>query len=77
MSNTEGNVPRSARRHRFAIWGIVAALVIAALAFLFFTPARDSDLGPGHDDPGQTSANIQTPEAAITPGTVEGATTAD
>lgn len=67
MSNTEGSVERSARRHRPAIWGIAIALLVAVIALLVFAPWR----GPVDQPTGEI-----TPPATVAPETPAPATPA-
>ncbi|WP_299360207.1 hypothetical protein [uncultured Paracoccus sp.] len=57
MSNNEGGLERSGRRHKPAIIGIIVAVSLAVLAFLFFAPMGGDEedvetteqLAPGTD----------------------------
>ena len=43
MSNTEGDVGRSAGRHKFAIWGMVFAVAVVGIVILLFAPWRNDE----------------------------------
>lgn len=68
MSNQEGDLERSARRHPAAIWGIIAALVLAGLALLVFAPLGGSEDPPAPVTPDVTG--VQTTPEAFTPSAI-------
>lgn len=73
MSNTEGGVERSARRHAFAIWGMVFAVVVVGIVILFLAPWRnDEDVSrnvqPGEIAPTVSGTTVDGTEVDLAPG---------
>lgn len=65
MSHNDNNPARSAWHHRPAVWAIIAALVLAALAFLLLAPQDvGTDQLPAEMLPAESDASGSAPAPA-------------
>lgn len=72
MSNTEGGLARSIRRHRTALLGILLMMVVAGVLLAFLPLERDMDEEPEAADPAEASATVGMPQESVAPETGDG-----